>query len=488
MSYDVSEQAADDTSGWSAPTGPRHRYDPARPVGGTGGYPVPPPSIAAQLRPSPGWSGATGQTPAAAATPSWTSPGAATSEWLSPTRTPAPAPAAPVPAATPAAAVPAGRPAGSGTPEWVQTPSGEWVRAKAAGDWAATASGEWQPVTRRLPSTPPPAPAPQGTSFGATPPGYEQAGYDRPGYGAGPDQPARDRSGYEPSAREQSGYEQPGYEQSGYDQPGYQQPGYRPPLPRQEQSGFWGAAPEPAAPPAPPADPAPAPSPYADPVYRTHDPAAADLRSQVVRRIRFMNFRHAEHAWERRYRDPIGPHALAFLYAEPARGKPPRNALKTATRLFLAGPEVDDLPQLLADLTQVVTAAPHGRLDCRTLTDRAEDMTPGATYMGVAVSSLDTPAGRWADVRQQVAGSIDVPGRCYALLADGTMILMDRGGQSRFGHFEVRSTDSLDEIPGDSMQRWTYDRSLADLADPATYDIWVRLRGLHDAVVAGGHR
>ncbi|HET9516816.1 MAG TPA: hypothetical protein VFO77_03720 [Actinoplanes sp.] len=218
-------------------------------------------------------------------------------------------------------------------------------------------------------------------------------------------------------------------------------------------------------------------------VTRQHDPAAAELRSQIVRRVRFMNFRHAEHAWERRYRDPIGPHALAFLYSEPARGKPPRYTLRTATRLFLAGPEVDDLPRLLQDLAAVVGAQAAGGFDPRTIADRAEEMSPSSFYVGLAVSSLDTPAGPWAHQRQRLAGSIDVPGRCYALLTDDTMVLMDRGGEQKFGHFEVRATDSLDEIPGDSMQRWTYDRSLRELKDPATSGVWRGMRELHNRIV-----
>jgi hypothetical protein len=220
--------------------------------------------------------------------------------------------------------------------------------------------------------------------------------------------------------------------------------------------------------------------------FRSHDPAAADLRSQVVRRIRFMNFRHTEHAWERRYRDPIGPHALAFLFAEQARGRPPRYTLKTATRLFLDGPEVADLPRLLYDLAEVVRRHRRGGpYDPRALADRIEEMSPQAAYIGVAVSSLDTPAGYWAHVRQQVSGSIDVPGRCYALLSDGTMLLMDRGGQSRFGHFEVRASESLDEVPGESLQRWTFDGTLRELVDPATAPIWHQMRLLHHAIVGG---
>jgi hypothetical protein len=63
------------------------------------------------------------------------------------------------------------------------------------------------------------------------------------------------------------------------------------------------------------------------------------------------------------------------------------------------------------------------------------------------------------------------------------MVLMDRGGESKFGHFEVRATDSLDEIPGDSMQRWIYDRSLREMNDPATSHVWHGMLDLHNAIV-----
>ncbi len=604
MSYDVSEQAADDASGWTTPTGPRHRYDPTRAGGPSGAFPAPPPSIAAQLRPAPGWNGGTSGQPPAAPASTWGAPGAPTNEWLSPTR-----PVAPIPAP----AAPALPGTVQHTPEWVQAPNGEWVRAEPVGDWAATASGEWSPVKRRqsvgAPAAPTDAPttgfpaggvpaggvSAGGVSAGGVPAGGVSAGGVFAGGAPAAGVPASDvptgglpaggvagagssiggfPTGAAPAAGVQAagvagagspiggfpagavadaGFPGAGPQGAGFDALGVQgagrpgagfpataaaaagpgaaavpagrpgevpggppearYPGDRPGgAPWDSRPGYGvPAQPGPGGPPpaqpgyGQPAYPPPGGIPFgdpasrsdtgpfsvpaqADPVYRSHDPAAADLRSQVVRRIRFMNFRHAEHAWERRYRDPIGPHALAFLYAEPPRGKPPRYTLKTATRLFLAGPEVDDLPQLLADLTDVVTRSPRGQLDCRTLADRAEDMTAGSTYIGLAISSLDTPVGTWAELRQRVAGSIDVPGRCFSYLDDGTMLLMDRGGQSRFGHFEVRSTDSLDEVPGDSLQRWTYDRSLADYADPDTYDIWVRLRGLHESIVAGGHR
>jgi hypothetical protein len=320
-------------------------------------------------------------------------------------------------------------------------------------------------------------------AHGQVPPRH--AGADWLAGGRPADQPAAPRGGPAAGAHASAAY--PGYDGPGHDGDPRRAPddggypaGYpAAPPPAGGPAGYgWGG-------PAEPYLPSP-PEPYREAVTRSHDPAAAELRSQVVRRIRFMNFRHAEHAWERRYRDPLGPHALAFLYSEPPRGTPPRYTLRTATRLFLAGPEVDDLPRLLQDLATVVARQQPGGADPRALADRSEDMTANAFYVGLAVSSLDTPAAPWAYVRQRAAGSIDVPGRCYAVLTDDSMVLMDRGGESQFGHFAVRATDSLDEIPGESMQRWTYDRTLRDLTDPGTSDNWRGLLSLHNTIVGRG--
>jgi hypothetical protein len=408
MSYDVSEQPAQDHNGWyptDPPTGPRHRYDGQRRPDDLGGL--------------------TGAYPAYQPAPGQQAPG--------------------------------------------QQAPGQQAPGQQPGQHQP---GQQQVPQQRLPvppQSPLPPPAPRPYTSGA----YPAYGSD-PGYGTGPaDTPAGNPGGYGSGGYPSYPVANPAYpdpdtgRQRGADPQYGSSPGYG-----------WAAATEQYA-----AEEPAEPAPSREPVTRQHDPAAAELRSQVVRRIRFMNFRHTEHAWERRYKDPIGPHALAFLYSEPARGKPARYTLRTATRIFLAGPEVDDLPRLLHDMADVVGRQRAGSYDPRILADRTEEMSPGSFYVGLAVSSLDTPAGPWAHLRQRLAGSIDVPGRCYALLTDDTMMLMDRGGESKFGHFEVRCTDSLDEIPGDSMQRWIYDRSLRDLGDPETSHIWRGMLELHNTIV-----
>lgn len=231
--------------------------------------------------------------------------------------------------------------------------------------------------------------------------------------------------------------------------------------------------------------------PPAEPVSQppVHDPVAADLRNQVVDRLRRMSVLHSRHAWERRYRDPLGPHALAFFYTGPPHGDPLRCTLRTATRLFLDGSDVEDLPRLLYDLVGLSNGyLAGGGFDPRAqMADRVERMPPRASYIGVGISTLDTPAGSWAQIRSSATSELEVPGRCFALLVDGTMLLLDRHGEQGFGAFDVLSTHSLDVMPGQPWRMWRWAYHLADLADPATRDIWHWLGQLHQLIAAGSH-
>ncbi len=225
-----------------------------------------------------------------------------------------------------------------------------------------------------------------------------------------------------------------------------------------------------------------------------HDPVAADLRNQVVDRLRRMSVLHARHGWERRNRDPVGPHGLAFFYSEPLAGDPRRRGeqravLRTATRMFLDGPEVESLPRLLYDLIGIAEDyRREGGFDPRALmADRVEPMSRHAHYIGVGVSTLDTPAGDWAQIRQSANGELAVAGRCLALLADGTMLLLDRGGERQFGALHIWSTHSLDVEPGQPWRTWRWAHHLPELHDPSTRDVWHWLGQLHLRVRRGSH-
>jgi hypothetical protein len=224
-----------------------------------------------------------------------------------------------------------------------------------------------------------------------------------------------------------------------------------------------------------------------------HDPVQqqealdAELRNGVVNRIGQMNAMHAMHAWDRRRSRPIGPHALAFFYAdEIVTGSSLRYEIKAGTRLFLDGDDVRGLPRLLYEMVGI------GRdyLDkgvwnpLTTMCNRADEMSPYARYWGVGVSTLDTPVGDWAEVQARAMSVLDVPGRCFALGYDGARIIVDRSERVHGGS-RIRSTHQLDSTPGMPSRMWSW---LAEPAEPGTEDVWSWLNELHRVVVESQRR
>jgi hypothetical protein len=210
--------------------------------------------------------------------------------------------------------------------------------------------------------------------------------------------------------------------------------------------------------------------------------ALVELRNQVVDRLRLMNARHAHRAWEMAEGDPIAPHGLAFFYADHDAPPDSRHAWQvvTATRLFLDGPETGYLPRLLWEQARIANGYRRaGTLDPRTqLANRSEPMTTGARYLGVGVSTVDLPEFPWAHQRQSRNG-YDIVGRCFALLVDGTWLLLDRGHHTQFTALRIWSSRTLDTSAHLNLRRWNWGRHLPELADPATREIWVQLQGLH---------
>src|SRR5579859_1642212 len=128
---------------------------------------------------------------------------------------------------------------------------------------------------------------------------------------------------------------------------------------------------------------------------------AADIRRQAIARVEAMNADHAKAAWEGRRRDPIEPHSVALLYVQPdSRAIPHGWRLTAATRLWLADEQGWDVHQRVYQFYRDLAAAwPLPGSDVRVLTNRRDRaMAPDASFAGIAVSSLDTSTGRWADV------------------------------------------------------------------------------------------
>lgn len=214
--------------------------------------------------------------------------------------------------------------------------------------------------------------------------------------------------------------------------------------------------------------------------------ALPDLRNRLVHALLEANRLQADEAWGRRRRDPIGPHVVLYLYAEPPAGEPPRCELRLATRLFFAGDE-PQLPMLLYKFKDRVLEHLKNGVDPRgpELSNAVQEMSPAAQYVGLAVSTLDTPAGPWDEVQRTALNDMDVPGRCYAVLTDGSRLQLDRGALAQFGEVRVLSTHTIRDQSGRGMRRWSHDKGrLSDERhqDPDARYTWGWLHHLHDII------
>lgn len=204
--------------------------------------------------------------------------------------------------------------------------------------------------------------------------------------------------------------------------------------------------------------------------------AMPDLRGQVASRLHQMSWKHAHQAWQRRRRDPIAPNALAFFFAEPPAGRPPRCELRTCIRLFLAADE-PYLPRLLYEMTAVAAGHLADGGDPRVmLANSCEQMSAQAAYLGLGVSSLDTPAGSWEQHQRTASSDLDVPGRCWAVLHDGSRLVVDRLAKQDYGRLDIQSTHGL---PRPS-------RRLDESASPGDADVWRWMWELHTVLWSGG--
>jgi hypothetical protein len=200
---------------------------------------------------------------------------------------------------------------------------------------------------------------------------------------------------------------------------------------------------------------------------------------------------HAVHGWERRRSKPIGPHGLAFLYADldPRSGpQRPHYDVRTATRLFLAGEEVDDLIMLLYEMADIARGylAGEGVFDPLVhMTQRVEEMSPSATYIGVGISSLDSVAGSWQRIQQQVNGALEIPGQCYAVLTDGTRLSIERPTRP-YDPLRIASTKSLNMEAGIQYRPWRL--LVDDPADNRMTQTWQWLVQLNNLVMEGQRR
>jgi hypothetical protein len=245
-----------------------------------------------------------------------------------------------------------------------------------------------------------------------------------------------------------------------------------------------------------------------------------DLLRTAVIRMEALNAGHAKTAFNRRRSDPIAAHVLALLFAQPnpdfvapppahlVRGHDWRTVsgdqwtnawqVKVATRIWTAGPENTDLGQLLFRLEQHVHDNRHA--DGWTLREQlTTSIDPGlhadAVWVGLAVSSLDTKTGTFAQVCHTADNWAYVPGviRLCVNVAPPmyrphlAWIVGDRRGVDEFGTKTVHSTHRLSDI--DFNRPFNYGHASADqlFHDRAHDTALQRMLGLDTALRSAYH-
>jgi hypothetical protein len=213
-----------------------------------------------------------------------------------------------------------------------------------------------------------------------------------------------------------------------------------------------------------------------------------EIRNAALLRMREVNSRHGMHAFDERFGgDALGPHALAFLYVDIGQdaGQSARYVVRAATRLFRDSDDVRHLPTLLTTLARIAHGyVRRGGFDPRqSMAHRTDAMSPQARYVGLGVSSLDTLAGPWEDVRNHARSAMEVAGRSYVHLVDDTRMILDRGGS--FGAVGTTySSRPLEAGAGLAFASWRpLHRRTGDFGD----DVWDPLALLNQQVHHGIH-
>jgi len=225
------------------------------------------------------------------------------------------------------------------------------------------------------------------------------------------------------------------------------------------------------------------------------DAVASSVRNQAVDRLVRMSVRHAAHAWRHRRDRPVAPNAIAFLYADPVPIPDSQQVqyfkVVAATRMVNDDPAVRDLPRLLYRLTTLARErylpTPGGFDPATHMTNHHDPASGSAQYIGLAMSTLDTPAGSWDDAQNTAVGTEDLPGRGYALLVDHTAILVDRAAtREAYGTISIHSTGDLNVAWGMAGRMWIRHPDVSSM--PAPPDVWERMYELHALTLNQPHR
>jgi hypothetical protein len=220
----------------------------------------------------------------------------------------------------------------------------------------------------------------------------------------------------------------------------------------------------------------------------------ADVRRQVATSLKTINSKHCHEAFDRLgKRNALGPHGIVLFYAADDRTQPHGFRLLFVTRLFLAGPESDDLAQVINEITRSaagnITRANGGgrRWDPRGPEDSmvnggAMDMPVDAEFVGTGVSTLDTEMGTFDAIATSIAGQpfnspraksvFDIPGQGLALLTDGTALRALRDPDRRLGDDGITCNKTLDPA---RARYWNPHFDLTTQGDQAIRAAWSQL-------------
>jgi hypothetical protein len=225
----------------------------------------------------------------------------------------------------------------------------------------------------------------------------------------------------------------------------------------------------------------------AEPDPAARDVLAVSIRNQAIDRMVLLNRNHARVALE----TPgprICPHSVAFLYLDtvpppsPRSGQPLWRKVVAATRIVPDTPDVRVLPMLLFRLARLAreryVPTPGGFDPAVHMSVYHDASATKAEYIGVGVSTLDTPAQPWEQACAKAEDIDDLGGRMYVLLADQTAMLVDRPS-ARTGRRDlgIHSTGDLNYLDALANRMWTGHHNVSTM--PAEQEVWDLMYELH---------
>lgn len=215
------------------------------------------------------------------------------------------------------------------------------------------------------------------------------------------------------------------------------------------------------------------------------------VRGRALDRAIQVNASHARNAADRLgTRDALGEHAL-MLFSVDGTERPFR--LSTATRLDYEEHGGENLPAMLRELAnhagqQIRAARQAGRRwDPRTpmegLVLRSDPVSAETEYVGLGISTLDTPAVPWNNAKRSLtsADGLNLSGQGYLYLIDGTAMYFLRAAQMSGTHEQhLILTNRVVQ----STYRSRLDNGLLPGAAPDAALVWQGLEQLNNVLMS----